>query len=170
MEKRREGGRERREGGRKGGRGIGRTERRREGEEGGRKEGRGERRDWTDGEKEGRDWMDGEKEGGRGRREGMKGLDDGEKEGGREGMKGLDRQRKGGREGGKERSKDYLLSPQVALKLTKSELVKKVERQKPLLDVVVREMRADVVDRKWDTQGSVSIKAMEVLDYITLGQ
>ena len=62
------------------------------------------------------------------------------------------------------------LSLQVALKLTKSVHVKMVEQQTPLLDVVVRELYADVVHRKWDTQGSVSLEAMEILDHITLGQ
>ena len=72
-------------------------------------------------------------------------------------------------EGGREMLTSTTFPPQVALQLTKTECVKKVERQTSLLEVVVREIRAEVVDRKWDTQGSVSLKAMEVLDYITLG-
>ena len=48
--------------------------------------------------------------------------------------------------------------------------MKKVVRQKPLLNVLVREIKADVVDRKWDTQGSVCMGEVDVLDYVTLGE
>ena len=41
--------------------------------------------------------------------------------------------------------------------------------RQPILDIIIRNMYADVVDRKWDTQGSVSMGEVTVLDYITVG-
>lgn len=57
---------------------------------------------------------------------------------------------------------------QVALKLTQMKGPSREFRQ-PLLDVIIRNMHADVVDRKWDTQGSVTMGTITVLDYITVG-
>ena len=59
---------------------------------------------------------------------------------------------------------------QLALKLSKRTKVKKAVVLKPLIDVVVTEIMADVVDRKWDTQGGVSMKEIAVMDYITPGK
>ena len=42
--------------------------------------------------------------------------------------------------------------------------------QQTLLDISVDEMRADVTDRSWDTQGSVTIGNISVLDHISLGK
>ena len=42
--------------------------------------------------------------------------------------------------------------------------------EKPVLDVIIGSMKADIVDRKWDTQGSVSMKEVVILDYITTGE
>ena len=42
--------------------------------------------------------------------------------------------------------------------------------EKPVLDVIIGSMKADIVDRKWDTQGSVSMKEVAILDYITTGK
>lgn len=42
--------------------------------------------------------------------------------------------------------------------------------QTPLLDIVISDIRADVVDRKWDTQGSVAMREVMVVDHITKGQ
>lgn len=39
-----------------------------------------------------------------------------------------------------------------------------------LLDIRVEEMRADIKDRSWDSQGSVTIDNVSILDYISLGQ
>ncbi len=36
--------------------------------------------------------------------------------------------------------------------------------------MIIRDIKADVVDRKWDTQGSVSIGEVAVKDYITVGK
>ena len=57
---------------------------------------------------------------------------------------------------------------QIALKLTQMQGPSREFRQ-PLLDVIIRNMHADVVDRKWDTQGSVTMGNITVLDYITVG-
>lgn len=38
-----------------------------------------------------------------------------------------------------------------------------------MIDVIIGSMKADIVDRKWDTQGSVSMKEVAILDYITTG-
>ena len=57
---------------------------------------------------------------------------------------------------------------QIALKLTQMQGPSREFRQ-PLLDVIIRNMHADVVDRKWDTQGSVTMGTITVLDYITVG-
>lgn len=57
------------------------------------------------------------------------------------------------------------------MKLTKVETDKKKGRvERPVLDVIIGCMKADIVDRKWDTQGSVSMKEVAVLDYITTGE
>lgn len=59
----------------------------------------------------------------------------------------------------------------ITLKLTKVETGKKKGREEqPVLDVIIGSMKADIVDRKWDTQGSVSMKEVAVLDYITTGE
>ena len=58
----------------------------------------------------------------------------------------------------------------IALKLTKVESGKKKGAvEQPVLDVIIGSMKADIVDRKWDTQGSVSMKEVAILDYITTG-
>ena len=57
---------------------------------------------------------------------------------------------------------------QIALKLTQMQGPSREFRQ-PLLDVIIRNIHADVVDRKWDTQGSVTMGNITVLDYITVG-
>lgn len=57
---------------------------------------------------------------------------------------------------------------QIALKLTQMQGPSRKFRQ-PILDIIIRNMYADVVDRKWDTQGSVSMGEVTVLDYITVG-
>ena len=63
------------------------------------------------------------------------------------------------------------IPPQIALKLTKVETGKKKGgEEKPVLDVIIGCMKADIVDRKWDTQGSVSMKEVAILDYITKGE
>ena len=56
---------------------------------------------------------------------------------------------------------------QVAVKL--SQVQPSTGEQKPLLHIVVGNMKADVVDRKWDTQGSITMKSITILDYITKG-
>ena len=43
------------------------------------------------------------------------------------------------------------------------------QEDKPVLDVVVGSIKADIINRKWDIQGSVTIKDVAILDYITLG-
>ena len=43
------------------------------------------------------------------------------------------------------------------------------EGQKLLLDILVSNVKADVTDRKWDTQGSVSIGDVAIMDYIMTG-
>ncbi len=58
---------------------------------------------------------------------------------------------------------------QVAVKLTQGKQVHKKSTQSPLLDIVIRDIRADVKDRKWDTQGSVTMREVALLDYITPG-
>ena len=63
---------------------------------------------------------------------------------------------------------DDALSFQIALKLTQMQGPSR-EFQQPVLDIIIRNMYADVVDRKWDTQGSVSMGEVTVLDYITVG-
>ena len=47
---------------------------------------------------------------------------------------------------------------------------KKCRDEQPVLDVIIGSMKADIVDRKWDTQGSVSMKEVAILDYITTGE
>ena len=42
--------------------------------------------------------------------------------------------------------------------------------QRTLLIVSVEEMKADVSDRSWDAQGSVTIGNVSVLDHISLGE
>ena len=42
--------------------------------------------------------------------------------------------------------------------------------QQTLLDISVDEMRADVTDRSWDTQGCITIGNISVLDHISLGK
>jgi len=56
---------------------------------------------------------------------------------------------------------------EIALKLTQMQGPSQKFRQ-PILDIIIRNMYADVVDRKWDTQGSVSMGEVTVLDYITV--
>lgn len=58
---------------------------------------------------------------------------------------------------------------QVAVKLTQGEPARSASSQSPLLDIVIRDIQADVVDRKWDTQGSVTMREVVVLDHITPG-
>ena len=60
----------------------------------------------------------------------------------------------------------------IAIKLTHLELEEgpRFGEQLPLLDISVLGMNADVVDRLWDMQGSVTIHEVVILDYITLGQ
>ena len=61
-------------------------------------------------------------------------------------------------------------SVQIALKLSKVESTgKKGPVEKPVIDIIIGSMKADIVDRKWDTQGSVSMKEVAILDYITTG-
>ena len=65
----------------------------------------------------------------------------------------------------------FTIPAQIALKLTKVETGKKKGgEEKPVLDVIIGCMKADIVDRKWDTQGSVSMKEVAILDYITKGE
>ena len=49
-------------------------------------------------------------------------------------------------------------------------MVKGGSGQRTLLRVSVEEMRADVIDRSWDSQGSVTIGNVSVLDHISLGE
>ena len=57
------------------------------------------------------------------------------------------------------------------MKLTKVETGKKKGvGEQPVLDVIIGCMKADIVDRKWDTQGSVSMKEVAILDYVTKGE
>ena len=64
-----------------------------------------------------------------------------------------------------------ILSCQVSLKLMQEQRAKKKLLQiKPLLEVVVMSIKAEVMDRKWDTRGSVSLKSADILDHITTGQ
>ena len=61
-------------------------------------------------------------------------------------------------------------SPQVGVGLT--QVVKGhtgPPSQRRLLDISVEQMRADVIDRSWDAQGSVTIGNITILDHITLG-
>ena len=59
---------------------------------------------------------------------------------------------------------------QISLKLTKVEPEKKKETvEQPVLDVIIGSMKTNIVVRKWDTQGTVSIKEVAILDYITIG-
>ena len=58
---------------------------------------------------------------------------------------------------------------QIAVKLSQVEGVEGGELR-PLLDVVISNMKADVVDRKWDSQGSVAMGEISILDYITPGR
>lgn len=55
------------------------------------------------------------------------------------------------------------------MRLTKTERSKKATVEKPMIDIIIGSMKADIVDRKWDTQGSVSMKEVAILDYITMG-
>lgn len=57
---------------------------------------------------------------------------------------------------------------QIGLRLT--EVVKGSPGQRVLLDVSVEEMRADVNDRSWDAQGTVTIGNVSVLDHMSLGE
>ncbi len=60
---------------------------------------------------------------------------------------------------------------QVSLKLTQvQQASNKVLKTTPLLEVLVMDIDADVTDRKWDTQGSVSLKGVAILDHITPGK
>ena len=60
---------------------------------------------------------------------------------------------------------------QVSLELTQTQTLRKLARQKTrcLLAVVITEINADVVDRKWDMQGAISIKGVAIFDHMTLG-
>ena len=51
-----------------------------------------------------------------------------------------------------------------------TEVVKGGSGQRTLLSVSVEEMRADVIDRSWDSQGTVTIGNVSVLDHISLGE
>ena len=42
--------------------------------------------------------------------------------------------------------------------------------QRTLLEISVEEMRAEITDRSWDTQGTVTIGNVSVLDHISLGE
>ena len=46
---------------------------------------------------------------------------------------------------------------------------KGVTSQSPLLDILISDIQADVIDRKWDTQGSITMREVAVLDHITTG-
>ena len=65
--------------------------------------------------------------------------------------------------------RQFLLLFQIAVKLSQVEGVEGGELR-PLLDVVISNMKADVVDRKWDSQGSVAMGEISILDYITPGR
>ena len=51
-----------------------------------------------------------------------------------------------------------------------TEVVKGGTGQRTLVSVSVEEMRADVIDRSWDSQGTVTIGNVSVLDHISLGE
>ena len=51
--------------------------------------------------------------------------------------------------------------------MTVTQLLK--DKEKTLLTVAVSRIEANVQDREWDTQGSVAIHNITVLDYITTG-
>lgn len=57
---------------------------------------------------------------------------------------------------------------QIGVRLT--EVVKGSSEQRVLLDVSVEDMRADVNDRSWDAQGTVTIGNVSVLDHMSLGE
>ena len=59
---------------------------------------------------------------------------------------------------------------QVSLELAQAQTLLRLTQHKSLLKVVVSDIQVDVVDRKWDMQGSVSVKSVAVLDHTTLGQ
>ena len=59
-------------------------------------------------------------------------------------------------------------SPQIGVRLT--EVVSGSSTQRTLLAIAVEQMRADVVDRSWDTQGTVTIGNVSMLDHISLGE
>jgi len=59
---------------------------------------------------------------------------------------------------------------QVSLKLTQEQRAGGIVAQAtPLLEVVVMDINADVTDRKWDTQGNVTLKEVAIMDHITKG-
>ena len=53
--------------------------------------------------------------------------------------------------------------------MTVTQLLKD-NKEKTLLTVAVSRIEANVQDRPWDTQGSVAIHNITVLDYITTGR
>ena len=65
-------------------------------------------------------------------------------------------------------------SPSLQIAVGFTQVVKKGgSKVKPthrkLLDIRVEEMRADIIDRSWDSQGSVTIGNVSILDHISLG-
>ncbi|XP_064395949.1 intermembrane lipid transfer protein VPS13A-like isoform X2 [Halichondria panicea] len=62
-----------------------------------------------------------------------------------------------------------LILNKVAVKLsqTTQKGEKGVISQSPLLDILISDIRTDIEDRKWDTQGSVTMKEVAILDHIT---